>query len=41
MNNASITGTVIQVDGGQHLHPLPRDASLMPAAAGNGTSTAG
>jgi NAD(P)-dependent dehydrogenase (short-subunit alcohol dehydrogenase family) len=30
MNNASITGTVIQVDGGQHLQPMPRDASLMP-----------
>jgi NAD(P)-dependent dehydrogenase (short-subunit alcohol dehydrogenase family) len=29
--NRSITGTVLQVDGGQHLLPLPRDASLMPA----------
>jgi len=41
MNNASITGTVIQVDGGQHLQPLPRDASLMPGPAGSGASTAG
>jgi NAD(P)-dependent dehydrogenase (short-subunit alcohol dehydrogenase family) len=31
MNNRSMTGTVIQVDGGQHLQCLPRDASLMPA----------
>ena len=31
MNNGSITGTVIQVDGGQHLQRMPRDASLMPA----------
>lgn len=31
MNNASITGTVLQVDGGQHLQRLPRDASLMAA----------
>ena len=30
MNNGSITGTVIQVDGGQHLQRMPRDASLMP-----------
>ena len=31
VGNRSITGTVLQVDGGQHLTPLPRDASLMPA----------
>ncbi|MBA3478341.1 MAG: SDR family oxidoreductase [Lautropia sp.] len=31
MQNRSLTGTVIQVDGGQHLQRLPRDASLMPA----------
>ena len=31
MSNGSITGTVIQVDGGQHLQRMPRDASLMPA----------
>ena len=31
MNNRSMTGTVIQVDGGQHLQGLPRDVSLMPA----------
>jgi NAD(P)-dependent dehydrogenase (short-subunit alcohol dehydrogenase family) len=31
MNNRSMTGTVLQVDGGQHLQQLPRDASLMPA----------
>lgn len=31
MNNRSMTGTVMQVDGGQHLQQLPRDASLMPA----------
>lgn len=31
MRNRSMTGTVLQVDGGQHLQPLPRDASLMPA----------
>ncbi|HZH06897.1 MAG TPA: SDR family oxidoreductase, partial [Lautropia sp.] len=31
MNNRSLTGTVIQVDVGQHLQPLPRDVSLMPA----------
>jgi NAD(P)-dependent dehydrogenase (short-subunit alcohol dehydrogenase family) len=31
MNNRSLTGTVIQVDGGQHLHRMPRDASCMPA----------
>ena len=31
MGNASITGTVIQVDGGQHLQRMPRDVSLMPA----------
>ncbi len=31
VGNRSITGTVLQVDGGQHLFPLPRDASLMPA----------
>ena len=31
MNNRSMTGTVLQVDGGQHLLQLPRDASLMPA----------
>jgi len=30
MNNRSMTGTVIQVDGGQHLQRLPRDVSLMP-----------
>jgi len=30
MNNRSMTGTVLQVDGGQHLLRLPRDASLMP-----------
>lgn len=30
MQNGSITGTVIQVDGGQHLQRMPRDASLMP-----------
>jgi NAD(P)-dependent dehydrogenase (short-subunit alcohol dehydrogenase family) len=30
MSNGSITGTVIQVDGGQHLQRMPRDASLMP-----------
>ena len=30
MNNRSMTGTVLQVDGGQHLLQLPRDASLMP-----------
>jgi NAD(P)-dependent dehydrogenase (short-subunit alcohol dehydrogenase family) len=29
MNNRSLTGTVIQVDGGQHLHGMPRDASLV------------
>lgn len=31
VRNRSVTGTVLQVDGGQHLQPLPRDASLMPA----------
>jgi NAD(P)-dependent dehydrogenase (short-subunit alcohol dehydrogenase family) len=31
MNNRLVTGTVIQVDGGQHLQRLPRDVSLMPA----------
>lgn len=31
MNNRSLTGTVIQVDGGQHLHRMPRDASCIPA----------
>jgi NAD(P)-dependent dehydrogenase (short-subunit alcohol dehydrogenase family) len=31
VGNRSLTGTVLQVDGGQHLTPLPRDASLMPA----------
>ncbi|MGE0802241.1 MAG: SDR family oxidoreductase [Lautropia sp.] len=31
--NQSITGSVLLVDGGQHLLGLPRDASLMPAAA--------
>lgn len=30
MNNRSITGTTLLVDGGQHLLGLPRDASLMP-----------
>ncbi len=30
VGNRSVTGTVLQVDGGQHLTPLPRDASLMP-----------
>jgi NAD(P)-dependent dehydrogenase (short-subunit alcohol dehydrogenase family) len=30
VNNRSVTGTVLQVDGGQHLQRLPRDASLMP-----------
>ena len=32
MNNRSLTGTVLQVDGGQHLQRLPRDVSLMPAS---------
>jgi NAD(P)-dependent dehydrogenase (short-subunit alcohol dehydrogenase family) len=32
MSNGSMTGTVIQVDGGQHLQRMPRDASLMPLA---------
>lgn len=36
MNNRSMTGTVMQVDGGQHLQPLPRDASLMPPGEGDG-----
>ncbi len=31
VGNRSVTGTVLQVDGGQHLTKLPRDASLMPA----------
>lgn len=30
MKTRSITGTVLLVDGGQHLLGLPRDASLMP-----------
>jgi dihydroneopterin aldolase len=30
--NRSMTGSVIVVDGGQHIRPLPRDVSLMPAA---------
>lgn len=30
MNNRSMTGTVLQVDGGQHLQRMPRDASFMP-----------
>lgn len=33
MNNRSMTGTVLQVDGGQHLQQLPRDASLMPTTS--------
>lgn len=34
VNNRSITGTTLVVDGGQHLLGLPRDVSLMPPAAG-------
>jgi len=30
--NRSMTGSVIVVDGGQHIRPLPRDVSLMPPA---------
>jgi NAD(P)-dependent dehydrogenase (short-subunit alcohol dehydrogenase family) len=33
MNNQSLTGTIIQVDGGQHLQRMPRDVSLMPAVS--------
>jgi NAD(P)-dependent dehydrogenase (short-subunit alcohol dehydrogenase family) len=33
MNNQSLTGTIIQVDGGQHLQRIPRDVSLMPAVS--------
>ena len=29
LNNSSITGTTILVDGGQHLMPFERDFSLM------------
>jgi hypothetical protein len=27
-----MTGSVMVVDGGQHIRPLPRDVSLMPLA---------
>lgn len=30
ISNRSMTGSVIVVDGGQHIRPLPRDVSLMP-----------
>ena len=33
MNNRSMTGTVLVVDGGQHLLGLPRDVSLLPEPA--------
>lgn len=32
LNNASITGTTLLVDGGQHLLPLPRDVLFAPEA---------
>ncbi len=32
MSNPAMTGTVMLVDGGQHLMPLSRDVSLMPDA---------
>ena len=32
IGNRSMTGSVIVVDGGQHIRPLPRDVSLMPPA---------
>ena len=32
IENRSMTGSVMVVDGGQHIRPLPRDVSLMPLA---------
>lgn len=32
IENRSMTGSVLIVDGGQHIRPLPRDVSLMPLA---------
>ena len=33
IENRSMTGSVLVVDGGQHIRPLPRDVSLMPLAS--------
>ncbi|MGE0316154.1 MAG: SDR family oxidoreductase [Lautropia sp.] len=38
MSNPAMTGTVMLVDGGQHLMPLARDVSLMPAMPGAGAA---
>lgn len=38
--NRSMTGSVLVVDGGQHIRPLPRDVSLMPLAPAPDASNA-